>query len=166
MPRASATATAMPAAAETKLWKASWVICEKYDIVDSPAYDCQFVLVVNEAAVSNAWRSVTAGERLRIERQHVLQPEHDVGQQHRREAEEQHRGGVRGPVLVLVRVDARRAGRRSRSTGRSQRIEPSYTLTMYMPERLGQREQHAPSRRRSEASRSPSCQNFSGRSMV
>ena len=54
MPRTSATATAMPAAAEAKLWNASWVICEKYDIVVSPPYDCQFVLVVNEAAVSNA----------------------------------------------------------------------------------------------------------------
>ena len=54
MPRASATATATPAAAETKLWKASCVIWEKYDIVDSPPYDCQLVLVVNEAAVSNA----------------------------------------------------------------------------------------------------------------
>ena len=60
MPRASATATATPAAAEMKLWNASWVIWEKYDIVDSPEYDCQFVLVVNDAAVSNAWRSATA----------------------------------------------------------------------------------------------------------
>src|SRR6476659_3039187 len=61
MPRTSATATAMPAAADAKLWNASWLIWEKYDRVDSPAYDCQFVLVVNEAAVSNAWRSTTAG---------------------------------------------------------------------------------------------------------
>ncbi len=36
MPRVSPTATAMPAAAEVKLWNASWVICEKYDIVVSP----------------------------------------------------------------------------------------------------------------------------------
>jgi hypothetical protein len=43
------------------LWKASWLIWERYDIVVSPEYDCQLVLVVNEAAVSNAWRSVTAG---------------------------------------------------------------------------------------------------------
>jgi hypothetical protein len=49
----------MPAAAEMKLWNPSCVICEKYDIVDSPEYDCQFVLVVNEAAVSNACRSTT-----------------------------------------------------------------------------------------------------------
>ncbi len=61
IPRASATATAIPAAADIKLWNASWVIWEKYDIVDSPEYDCQFVLVVKEAAVSNAWRSTTAG---------------------------------------------------------------------------------------------------------
>ena len=106
MPRTSATATAMPAAADTKLWNASWVICEKYDIVDSPAYDCQFVFVVNDAAVSNAWRSGTAGEVLRVERQHVLQPQHDVGQQHRGEAEQQHRRRVPGPVLVLLRIHA------------------------------------------------------------
>ena len=61
MPRTSATASAMPTAAETKLWNASCVICEKYDIVDSPEYDCQLVFVVNDAAVSNAWRSGTAG---------------------------------------------------------------------------------------------------------
>ena len=96
----------MPVAAEMKLWNASWVICEKYDIVDSPAYDCQFVLVVNEAAVSNACRSGTAAKSLRVERQQVLQPQHQVGQQHRRHAEEQHGSGVAGPVLVLCRVDA------------------------------------------------------------
>ena len=62
MPRARATATATPAAAEMKLWNASWLIWEKYDIVDSPEYDCQSVLVVNDAAVSKAWRSTTAGK--------------------------------------------------------------------------------------------------------
>src|SRR6478736_2270625 len=62
MPRTSATATAMPTAADAKLWNASWVICEKYDIVVSPLYDCQFVFVVNDAAVSNDWRAVTAGK--------------------------------------------------------------------------------------------------------
>ena len=61
MPRTSATASAMPTAAEMKLWNASWLIWEKYDIIDSPEYDCQFVFVVNEAAVSNACRSGTAG---------------------------------------------------------------------------------------------------------
>ena len=59
-PRASATAAAIPPAADVKLWKASCVICEKYDIIVSPLYDCQFVFVVNDAAVSNAWRSGTA----------------------------------------------------------------------------------------------------------
>jgi hypothetical protein len=43
------------------LWKASCVICDRYDIVDSPEYDCQFVFVLNDAAVSNAWRSETGG---------------------------------------------------------------------------------------------------------
>src|SRR6476660_3701520 len=57
MPRTSATAAAMPTAADAKLWNASWVICEKYDIVVSPEYDCQLVFVVNDADVSNAWRS-------------------------------------------------------------------------------------------------------------
>ena len=85
MPRTNATASAMPTAAETKLWNASCVICEKYDIVVSPAYDCQFVFVVNDADVSNACRSGTAAEVLRIERQQVLQPQHRIGEQHRRE---------------------------------------------------------------------------------
>jgi len=39
----------MPTAADAKLWKASCVICEKYDITDSSTYDCQFVFVVNDA---------------------------------------------------------------------------------------------------------------------
>ena len=64
------------------MWNASWVICEKYDIVDSPTYDCQLVFVVNDAAVSNAWRSVTAAQALRIEGEQVLEPQHRVGQQH------------------------------------------------------------------------------------
>src|SRR5690349_3279450 len=59
MPRANAIAAATPTAADAKLWNASCVICEKYDIVVSPAYDCQFVFVVKLAAVSNAWRSAT-----------------------------------------------------------------------------------------------------------
>ena len=62
MPRTSATAQAMPTAADAKLWNASWVICEKYDIMLSPLYDCQLVLVVNEAEVSKAWRSGTAAK--------------------------------------------------------------------------------------------------------
>ena len=73
-----------PTAAETKLWNASWVIWEKYDIVDSPAYDCQFVLVVNEAAVSNAWRSTTARKLCGLSGSSVLQPERRVGEQHGR----------------------------------------------------------------------------------
>ena len=61
MPRVKAMARATPTAADAKLWKASWVICEKYDIVVSPLYDCQLVFVVNDAAVSKAWRSTTLG---------------------------------------------------------------------------------------------------------
>ena len=83
MPRASATASAMPTAADAKLWNASCVICEKYDIVVSPLYDCQLVFVVNDAAVSNACRSGTARDALRVQRQEVLQPQHGVREQHR-----------------------------------------------------------------------------------
>ena len=36
MPRTRATARPMPTAAEAKLWNASWLIWEKYDIVVSP----------------------------------------------------------------------------------------------------------------------------------
>jgi hypothetical protein len=36
IPRTRAAATAIPDAAEVKLWIASATICEKYDIVDSP----------------------------------------------------------------------------------------------------------------------------------
>src|SRR6185312_10774214 len=60
MPRTSAIASAMPVADEAKLWNVNCVICDRYDIVVSPLYDCQFVLVVNYAAVSNACRSTTA----------------------------------------------------------------------------------------------------------
>ena len=71
----------MPTAADTKLWNASWVICERYDIVVSPAYDCQLVLVVNEAAVSNAWRSATPRPMCRgLSGSTCLQPQDDVGQ--------------------------------------------------------------------------------------
>ncbi len=54
MPRTSAAATAMPAAAEVKLWIVSATIWEKYDIVDSPEELCQLVLVAKLAAVLNA----------------------------------------------------------------------------------------------------------------
>jgi hypothetical protein len=36
IPRTSAAATAMPAAADMKLWITRATICEKYDMVDSP----------------------------------------------------------------------------------------------------------------------------------
>ncbi len=59
-PRTSAMAIAIPVAAEKKLCDASATICEKYDIVFSPEYDCQFVLVANEIAVLNAKSGVIA----------------------------------------------------------------------------------------------------------
>ena len=166
MPRTNATATAMPTAADTKLWNASCVICEKYDIVVSPPYDCQFVFVVNDAAVSNACRSVTAAKSLRVERQHVLQPQHEVGEQHRRDAEEQHAGRVARPVLVLVGVDAAHAvdrrARRARAT-RSSRRRRARGRGRAASRRA------ARTRRRTRICSQPlrrSCQNFSGRSSV
>src|SRR5512144_1398615 len=50
-PRMTATAMAMPVAAERKLCKARPTIWVKWDIVDSPEYPCQLVFVVNETAV-------------------------------------------------------------------------------------------------------------------
>ena len=50
-PRTTATAMAIPVAAERKLCRASPNICVKCDIVVSPEYPCQFVLVVNDTAV-------------------------------------------------------------------------------------------------------------------
>ena len=53
-PRTSATATAMPTAAETKFCTARPAICTRWPIVDSPEYDCQLVLVTKLTAVFHA----------------------------------------------------------------------------------------------------------------
>ncbi len=53
-PRISATATAMPTAAETKFCTARPDIWTRWPIVASAEYDCQLVLVTNEVAVLNA----------------------------------------------------------------------------------------------------------------
>src|SRR5204863_508579 len=53
-PRTMAIATAMPDAADIQLWMASATMLEKYETTVSGTYDCQFVFVVNEAAVLNA----------------------------------------------------------------------------------------------------------------
>ena len=70
---------------------------------------------------------------LRIERQQVLQPQHDVGQQHGRGAEDQHRRRVLGPVLVLLGIDAAQLDTATARPVGASVSEPSYTLTMYMP---------------------------------
>ena len=72
----------MPTAADAKLWNANCVICERYDIVVSPAYDCQLVFVVNDAAVSNAWRSTHVARCCGLSGRSVLQAQHDVGDEH------------------------------------------------------------------------------------
>jgi hypothetical protein len=60
-PRTSATATAMPTAADPKFCTASPAICTRWPIVDSAEYDCQLVLVTKLTAVFHAWSAWTAG---------------------------------------------------------------------------------------------------------
>src|ERR1700687_5620877 len=62
-PRMTAIASAMPVAAEAKLWNVSPTIVVRWDIVDSRVYPCQFVFVVNETAVFQA-RSAGTGPSL------------------------------------------------------------------------------------------------------
>ena len=64
-PRTSATATAMPTAAETKFCTVSPAICTRWPMTVSGTYDCQFVLVTNEIAVLNAIPEST-GPRSRL----------------------------------------------------------------------------------------------------
>ena len=60
-PRTRAIATANPTAADAKFCTARPAICVRCDIVDSPAYDCQLVLVMKLAAVFQAMLAGTAG---------------------------------------------------------------------------------------------------------
>ena len=61
-PRTSATATAMPTAAETKFCTARPAICTRWPIVDSPEYHCQLVFVTNDTAVFQAPWVITPGK--------------------------------------------------------------------------------------------------------
>ena len=61
-PRTTATATAMPTAAERKFCTARPAICTRCPIVDSPEYHCQFVLVTKLTAVFQAPDGKTAGK--------------------------------------------------------------------------------------------------------
>ncbi|CAB4909165.1 unannotated protein [freshwater metagenome] len=58
-PRTTAIATARPTAAETKFCTASPSGCVRFDSVVSGTYDCQLVLVTNDAAVLNAIAGLT-----------------------------------------------------------------------------------------------------------
>ncbi|SKY82183.1 Uncharacterised protein [Mycobacteroides abscessus subsp. abscessus] len=58
-PLMSATATAIPTAADTKFCTASPSIWERLLITTSGEYDCQLVLVTNEIAVLNAVAGLT-----------------------------------------------------------------------------------------------------------
>src|SRR5215471_9988251 len=62
-PRMTAMAIAMPVAADRKLWNARPTIWVKCDIVDSPEYPCQFVLVVKDTAVFHEESGETAPKR-------------------------------------------------------------------------------------------------------
>ena len=61
-PRITATATAMPTAAETKFCTARPAICARWPMVASPEYACQLVLVTKDAAVLNARAGSTPGK--------------------------------------------------------------------------------------------------------
>ncbi len=61
-PRTSATATAMPTAAEAKFCTARPAICTRWPIVDSPEYHCQLVFVTNDTAVFQAPWVMTPGK--------------------------------------------------------------------------------------------------------
>ena len=78
-------------------------------MVVSPPYACQFVLVVNDAAVLNASAGAHRAEALRIERQHLLQSLHRVEHQHRDHAEHEQRDGVLRPSHLARLVDAGQA---------------------------------------------------------
>ena len=62
-PRTTATATAIPTAAETKFCTVSPIIWVRLVRVCSGVYDCQLVLVTKEAAVLNAMAGSTASWR-------------------------------------------------------------------------------------------------------
>ena len=53
-PRMKPPAAATPVAALTTIRNVMTAICEKFDRLLSPAYACQFVFVMNDAAVLNA----------------------------------------------------------------------------------------------------------------
>ena len=57
-------------------------------------------------AVLNATGAGTAGEALRVERKHALQPLDRIGEKDAEHAEQQHRDGIAAPALLLVRIDA------------------------------------------------------------
>ena len=78
-------------------------------------------------------------EFLRVERQQVLQAQHDVGQQQRREAEQQQRAEVAAPVLVFLVVDA--GDRVNRSLEQPQKSETAVEHThQVQAERFGDRQ--------------------------
>ena len=107
-PRIRAAARHMPTAADTKFCTARPAIWTRWPMVDSPEYDCQFVLVTKLTAVLNAIFGIDVGEAVR-QRQPGLHPLEHVEHQHRHEAEGEDGDGVDVPALLPLRVDAQEA---------------------------------------------------------
>ena len=103
-PRARATATAMPTAADAKFCTVRPVICNRCPRAASPEYHCQFVLVTNETAVFQAPSAGSAAMPSESGRCCWSRPKREQREDaHQREPED--RGQVGAPVLVGVGVD-------------------------------------------------------------
>ena len=81
------------------------------------------------------------GEVLRIERQQMLEAQHEIREQHARQAEQQHAAGVARPVLILGRIDAAQAIDRPLDRAEP-RERPVVHANEIQSQRLGD-EQHA-----------------------
>ena len=107
-PRTSATATASPTAGETKFWTVSPSVWTSGDVPDSPAYDCQFVLVTNETAVLSAVSRFIDGAA--GERQDALQGDEREEQDDADDGEPEDGDGIR--ASSAARMLGRRGTRR------------------------------------------------------
>ena len=106
-PRTSAIATARPTAGETKFWTVSPTVCTRGDTPDSPAYDCQLVLVTKETAVLRAVSTSIAAPRARGSVPWATMNANSSDDADEREAEDGR--GIRRPALLGGRVDAAQA---------------------------------------------------------
>ncbi len=88
-------------------------------MVDSPLYACQLVLVVNDTAVLNARSGATPPKPCGFQGSRPCSRCIAYSTSSRDDAEQQHRDGVLGPAHLARVVDPGRAGRSSRSSGRT-----------------------------------------------